>query len=268
VPEARESTAAFEEYFGPALLHLGYLLAQNAESEEWELRFCVLAGKEIKLFFSQDEDAAAPLGAIYLTTLSREPVEVRAVDAQYPAFSIANSADPRGAPFLFCAGNFDERDRWLRRLAGRDSPPPEAPARPASMPRSDSMDMAPSEQVDERALAAFAAALGPCSLAGYLKRRRRFTGTWALEFFFMTGTEILAFRDHRSDPRQPPLGVIYTCTASGRPFAVERGASSGRKHVFTIQNPNRSWTLAAQSKEEAERWLAAIDASVRAAAPK
>jgi hypothetical protein len=50
----------------------------------------------------------------------------------------------------------------------------------------------------------------------------------------------------QSDPSKP-LGVIYACTASGRPFPLELDStiSEKRRFVFVIRNPSHNWVLAA-----------------------
>jgi hypothetical protein len=202
-------------------------------------------------------------------------VEIRAVsDDRLPAFSIS-LPDSNLTTLIFCARNATECEEWVAHLTSGDRlnahmQPKEvkltnSPSLSAlQLPRDAQLSVGNILETKDKWAEEFTKFYQRCDYHGYLQRKRRISGKWGREYYFMAGSSIYSFKNHLSPPNKPQA-EIFTCTASGIAFPCQQefGISEKRKFVFSIKNPNAIWILAADTEEDMNNWLKAIRQSVQ-----
>jgi len=239
-------TSSFQKAI-PDVKHHGYLLVKN-DNNEWEERYCILDKQQkLKIYSSHQSPPSAALTEHLLDVDSIEGKLVHELMNSRPStnsgcFTLRVKASSRS--FRFCAPNMVTRDSWITAIVGRD----EKNDRASTLMKKGDLN------------APFVAHFGHITKSGFLEKKTRYTSRWIKEWFVLVDSE-LHYYNTNYDPPHAPRGTIYICYHSGKSFPIS--LSSKRPQSFTIQNPNRTYYLAAENEMILQSWLNAIESNVK-----
>lgn len=258
--------------------HHGYLLVKDKKHAAggggggggsgggvWSIKYCLLVNREFLMF----ESHKSPVDDILFS------YEVDVDRFHRSIFDLECVGESQLAPFeLSVVGSNDgleltafdmaDRSRWQHQFLSLTNPPSKnATSATTSSPSPNPPSSPPIYRLspnDTLLIYSFVQYYGRVDCFGFLFRKRKYSQRWVKQFFVLIDSEIHYYQSPSSAPDNPE-GTFYICTNSGKAFLLQ--GSPKRPYCFSIQNPNQTFYLAAESENEYVTWMQAIRQNVK-----